>query len=203
MKEENTNNEVNINIEEKKSWFNKGVKEKMILVLLGSFMTLLTTIIVTWQKNVKEDNDWKKEKSYLIVKDIVDKRQEILERANAILSKSQLIKLYKIQIEAQQKVMNEYLKKDNVTSEILTTNIDQFVENQIEYNKLHSEASTVLSLAKYYFGPKSKKSINKISSKPADTILVYWFEQDPKVLRDVIDSMESELGYQVDFFNEK
>ncbi len=178
-------------------FLDKKFLEQILLIGFGTILTLVTTLLTGWQSNERIHEEWRRNQISTVTHDILKRRLEILEKTTRYLNKNGLFEIYEMQNNWHRERMAITAKSD-VTQEEFQEQINSLTENYKNYTDLHSEIATTLSLAKFYFGPKTKNAVEVLVSSSTDSTS-YWFKKNPQLFNNVLSAMEQEIAHEVDF----
>ncbi len=167
---------------------------EILKAILPAIVAIVGTIAgVTYTYDLNRQS-WLQDQTLKSETNLLELRMDIFERANKILYKAEIFRTLSLQGKIDYELTKERVK----TTEGLRTlesKSKSIVETKTSLQELYAEYATVMQLASTYFGPKTKQAvINLIKYRE-------WWERPPSEINGLIETMASEINYQLKFYN--
>lgn len=167
------------------------LRDKVYLALFVALLSFIGAASGTWVASYFDDVKWKKETSFIIKKEILTKRTELLERTIKSINRLQILDIYNSTshyslIEAESLIRS---------GKVAAVSLGPVADSVVKVKDAQAELSVIMTLDALYFGPKTKNAVSELKKSLESTDL--WWHVESAKTQNLIDAIAQELHHEL------
>ncbi len=176
------------------------------VALFTSLLAFIGAIVGTLISGSIQQSQWKTNVRFEYQKAILQKRIDLIDKASAILNRTDSAKWYEIEMELHKEELGYKVKgaalqqgkPQSITQDTVSDKRDNFAgfkEAQLSLVTFNSEFAATMTMVRLYFGPRTRNAVDSLMKELKEA---NKWEFKPATGLKILEEMTNELDYGLD-----